>query len=358
MQLDTFFTPPSEIEGFNITAPAHSDSCLGLWFGTSKSTGESVVIKILSKDSMNETGSFQQLASQMELMNNLKHPLLARVHNVVEDKKFFYYVTDAPRDMLLNQRVEEHGRFDEDRAKRFLSELMSFLNFIKTETARTAVVVTSESIITDENLRIMQIYPSFNNQVKISNNLMSACFTPPEAITDKGTFNKQSYIWVCGVFLYYITVGALPFKGSEVSAIHRKILNKRPVIPLNLSEDLQDLLNRMLVKNPIMRIDNDAIMSHKWMKEIELPTEDFVRRRKSVEFKQTRSEKEKPPYVLRRKTSQESETTDSSEQNSPQHEHQFNKSKQQVRLTPKKQLIGIKSKSSSFLSHKINKPLV
>eukprot|EP00210_Caulerpa_lentillifera_P003320 g3170.t1 len=84
---------------------------------------------------------------------------------------------------------------------------------------------------------------------------------------------KKSDIWSCGVVLYTVYFGHFPFiKREDINSIHRfqriseKVCNSPLYFPekVQIPDDLQDLLTKMLEKNPEQRITLAQIMEHKW----------------------------------------------------------------------------------------------
>ena len=81
-------------------------------------------------------------------------------------------------------------------------------------------------------------------------------FTPPECLTagsaaassSCGFSGRAADIWSLGVTLFCLVCGYLPFPGSSVMEVYKKIKSQDPDIPRNISAELQDLIQRMLIK--------------------------------------------------------------------------------------------------------------
>ena len=70
-------------------------------------------------------------------------------------------------------------------------------------------------------------------------------------------------IWSCGVILYAMVCGSLPFDDDQMPQLFSKIKECKYFIP-SLSHEVQDLINRMLQPNPVKRITLQEIQEHPW----------------------------------------------------------------------------------------------
>lgn len=80
---------------------------------------------------------------------------------------------------------------------------------------------------------------------------------PPEILSKKEKVNAfAGDVWACGIILYYMVEGCLPFSGNSSSQIINKIIYY-PVefsVGSQLSQNCRDLIVRMLDKNHKERI--------------------------------------------------------------------------------------------------------
>jgi 5'-AMP-activated protein kinase catalytic alpha subunit len=73
-------------------------------------------------------------------------------------------------------------------------------------------------------------------------------------------------IWSAGVILFAMSCGYLPFENNENQVeLYQKIMNGEYNITVSLSEQLKDLIKRILTVNPLNRIKIDEIRKHPWM---------------------------------------------------------------------------------------------
>ncbi len=98
--------------------------------------------------------------------------------------------------------------------------------------------------------------------------LHTTCGTPnyvaPEVLSDQGYDGKKADVWSCGVILYVLLAGFLPFDESTIVQLFAKIQNADFTYPSWFTPELRSLLNQMLVADPKARITLSQLKSHPW----------------------------------------------------------------------------------------------
>jgi serine/threonine-protein kinase HSL1 (negative regulator of Swe1 kinase) len=96
--------------------------------------------------------------------------------------------------------------------------------------------------------------------------LKTACGSPhyaaPEVIRSEGYSGDKADIWSCGVILYAMIVGTLPFDGTSFDDVIQAVLAGEYEIPAGVSEEAADLIFRMLQPNPKQRIPIQKMWQH------------------------------------------------------------------------------------------------
>ena len=70
----------------------------------------------------------------------------------------------------------------------------------------------------------------------------SPCYAAPEMISSKKYNGLEVDIWSCGVILFAMVCGYLPFEDSNTSQLYKKILSGEYILPNFVSEEFKDLL--------------------------------------------------------------------------------------------------------------------
>ena len=89
---------------------------------------------------------------------------------------------------------------------------------------------------------------------------------------DNGTpYGKGSDLWSLGVLLYVILSGCSPFSADEEEALLAQVAEAKYEFYENewksVSEDAKDLIRKMLVVDPEVRLSLEGVMSHPFLAE-------------------------------------------------------------------------------------------
>lgn len=74
-------------------------------------------------------------------------------------------------------------------------------------------------------------------------------------------------MWSCGVILYAMLAGSLPFQGEDMQHLFRRIDEAKFELPPNISQEAADLIKRLLCRIPSARITARDCLAHPWLAE-------------------------------------------------------------------------------------------
>ncbi|XP_054901255.1 calcium/calmodulin-dependent protein kinase kinase 1b isoform X2 [Poeciliopsis prolifica] len=105
----------------------------------------------------------------------------------------------------------------------------------------------------------------------LSSTAGTPAFMAPEMMSEleQSFSGKALDVWAMGVTLYCFVFGKCPFYDEYIYSLHNKIKNKPVEFPEtpSISNELRDLIERMLDKNPATRITIPEIKLHPWVTE-------------------------------------------------------------------------------------------
>ena len=110
----------------------------------------------------------------------------------------------------------------------------------------------------------------------------SPCYAAPELVVSEGLYVGSAVdIWSCGVILYAMLSGYLPYDddpanpdGDNINLLYKYIMSTKLNFPEQITALARHLLQIMLVPNPEHRCTIDDIMAHPWLSQYR---EDFGR---------------------------------------------------------------------------------
>ena len=129
-----------------------------------------------------------------------------------------------------------------------------------------------ENLLMDDYNNIKIVDFGLSNTYRPGQTLKTACGSPcyaaPEMVAGKQYHGLPADIWSCGVILYAMVCGYLPFEDPKTNVLYKKILNADYTIPEFVSEDCKDLITRILSTDPTRRFSVADIKNHVWYKQI------------------------------------------------------------------------------------------
>jgi 5'-AMP-activated protein kinase, catalytic alpha subunit len=119
---------------------------------------------------------------------------------------------------------------------------------------------------TDNNIKLADF--GLSNVIHDGDFLRTSCGSPnyaaPEVISGNLYAGTEVDVWSCGVILYALLCGTLPFDDESIPNLFKKIKSGMYSLPSHLSQLSRDLILRMLVVDPMKRITVPEIRQHPW----------------------------------------------------------------------------------------------
>ncbi|OAY24962.1 CBL-interacting serine/threonine-protein kinase 12 [Manihot esculenta] len=234
-------------------------------------TNESVAIKVIDKEKILKGGLIAHIKREISILRRVRHPNIVQLFEVMATKAKIYFVMEYVRGGELFNKVAK-GRLKEEVARKYFQQLISAVSFCH---ARGVFHrdLKPENLLLDENgdLKVSDFgLSAVSDQIRQDGLFHTFCGTPayvaPEVLARKGYDAAKVDIWSCGVILFVLMAGYLPFNDQNIMAMYKKIYKGEFRCPRWFSPELVRLLWRLLDTNPETRGTMPQIMENKWFK--------------------------------------------------------------------------------------------
>ncbi|KAK1417168.1 hypothetical protein QVD17_26291 [Tagetes erecta] len=234
-------------------------------------TGRNVAMKVVAKEKVIKAGMMEHLKREISVMKMVNHPNIVELHEVMASKSKVYFVMELVRGGELFSKIEK-GKLREDVARSYFQQLISAVDFCHSRGVYHRDLKPENLLLDDEgNLKVTDFgLSAFSDHLRHDGLLHTTCGTPayvaPEVIGKKGYDGAKADIWSCGVILYVLLAGFLPFQDENVVAMYRKIYRGDFRCPPWFSSDARRLITKLLDPNPDCRITISKIIESSWFK--------------------------------------------------------------------------------------------
>ncbi|KAL9659370.1 hypothetical protein QQ045_024176 [Rhodiola kirilowii] len=235
-------------------------------------TGKSVAMKVVGKEKvMQQVGMMEQIKREISVMKMVKHPNIVELHEVMASKTKIYFAMELVRGGELFAKVAR-GRLREETAKLYFQQLISAIDFCHSRGVYHRDLKPENLLLDDEgNLKVTDFgLSAFAEHLRQDGLLHTTCGTPayvaPEVIGKKGYDGANADLWSCGVILYVLLAGFLPFQDGNLVSLYRKIYRGDFKLPGWISPEARKVISKLLDPNPITRISIAKLKELPWFK--------------------------------------------------------------------------------------------
>ncbi|KAL1566344.1 SNF1-related protein kinase catalytic subunit alpha kin10 [Salvia divinorum] len=232
-------------------------------------TGHKVAVKIINRRMMGGPEMEEKVRREITICRMFVHPHVIRLYEVIETPTDIYVIMENMLRGELFDYIVERGRLQEDEARHIFQQVISGVEYCH----RNMVVhrdLKPENLLLDANGNVKIIDFGLSNIMRDGHFLRTSCGSPnyaaPEVVSGKLYAGPEVDIWSCGVILYALLCGALPFDDENIPSLFKKIKSGMYTLPSHLSTGARDLIPRLLLVDPMKRITTHEIRKHPWFK--------------------------------------------------------------------------------------------
>ena len=241
-----------------------------------KATNKIYAMKILEKKLLKLKKQQIHTKTERDLMVRINCPFIVNIKSAFQDESKLYIVSEFLQggDLFFHLHEKRYMTFPEDKAKFYLMELVSALDFlhknnmIYRDLKPENILIDSQGHIKITDFGLSKIFESENDKA------YTVCGTPqylaPEILLRKG-YDKAVDWWSLGCLLYEMLSGRLPFKFKKGQKISLNIYKEEIFFDNKFSEDAQDLIKKLLIFDPKARLGSgvdggEKIKNHKYFR--------------------------------------------------------------------------------------------
>ena len=216
-------------------------------------------------------GSAQMIAKEVAIMKKLDHPNTVNLHEVIEDPNShkIYLILEFVAGGPIKEK-RDRTPIPESVCRLYIRDILkglSYLHFNKIVHRD----LKPENLLkhADGSIKIADfgVANFFEHDNEVNSTAGTPAFIAPEVISKIPHDPTASDVWSLGVCLYNMIYGVLPFTGSSVMEVYGKICEAELKFPENpeTSDDVRQLLEQLLVKDPVKRLTVKQFCMHPWV---------------------------------------------------------------------------------------------
>lgn len=256
--------------------------------GVHQQTGQKAAVKVVLKLELNEEYERPQdrkgglpygIEREIIIMKLLTHPNVLRLYDVWETSKALYLVLEYVEGGELFDLLVERGPLQEQEAIKYFRQIV-----LGTAYCHALGIchrdLKPENLLLDASLNVK--LADFGMAALESNGklLETSCGLPhyaaPEIVSGLKYHGAASDVWLCGVILFALLTGRLPFDDENIRNLLLKVQAGTFEMPEELSEEAQDLIWQMLTVDPMLRIRTADVLTHPLLNKYPIPNEDLI----------------------------------------------------------------------------------
>ncbi|PYH95321.1 carbon catabolite derepressing protein kinase Snf1 [Aspergillus ellipticus CBS 707.79] len=246
-------------------------------------SGRQVALKIIPRRKLLSRDMVGRVEREIQYLQLLRHPHIIKLYTVIATKSDIIMVLEYAERELFDYLVKR-GRCNDTEARKFFQQIICAVEYCH----RHKIVhrdLKPENLLIDSEKNVKIADFGLSNIMTDGNFLKTSCGSPnyaaPEVISGKLYAGPEVDVWSCGVILYVLLVGRLPFDDDYIPALFKKIAAGNFHMPAYISSGAARLIRSMLQVHPVHRLTIPEIRQDPWFLQdlpqyLQLPPEDYI----------------------------------------------------------------------------------
>lgn len=231
-------------------------------------TKKKVAVKIIDRTKLSEQ-VLSKVEREIAIMKLVDHPHVLGLFDVYESKKHLFLILEHVSGGELFDYLVKRGRLPLGEARRFFAQMISAVDFCHKHCVCHRDL-KPENLLLDRKMNIkVADFGMASLQVGDNAMLETSCGSPhyacPEVIRGEKYDGRKADVWSCGVILYALLVGALPFDDENLRTLLEKVKKGHFSIPVFIPTDVQEMIKGMITVDPGKRITMEEVKRHPFL---------------------------------------------------------------------------------------------
>uniref|UniRef100_A0A0E0E3P9 non-specific serine/threonine protein kinase n=1 Tax=Oryza meridionalis TaxID=40149 RepID=A0A0E0E3P9_9ORYZ len=191
-----------------------------------RTIGQGTFAKVLDKDTILNHRMLHQIKREISIMKIVRHPNIVRLNEVLAGKTKIYIILELITGGELFDKIARQGKLRENEARKYFQQLIDAIDYCHSKGVYHRDL-KPENLLLDShgNLKVSDFGLSTLAQKGVGL-LHTTCGTPnyvaPEVLSNNGYDGSAADVWSCGVILYVLMAGYLPFEEDNLPTLYDK----------------------------------------------------------------------------------------------------------------------------------------
>lgn len=224
-------------------------------------------MKILDKVKILQQADKTRIEREINILKSLRHNNIIQLYSVISSTTKIYIIMEYASGKELFDHIVSKTRLSEMEACRLFHQLISGIDYLhKLKISHRDL--KPENLLLDHKKEIkiadFGLSNIYQNDEMLKTACGSPCYAAPEMLMGKAYYGLKVDIWSCGVILYAMICGYLPFEEKNNNLLYKKIIEGKFSIPSFVSESAKDLIRKILTVDSAKRFTIQEIVGHPW----------------------------------------------------------------------------------------------